>query len=446
MPAPERFYPRAAIELLIDLEGREEPLEVTLIPRRVGVLRRSHTQADTADIELDGTEVPFDPRAIRSMLMRVFMGNAASTYDTDWRNPARLQFVGFVDLFEGEQDEDDMLSLKARDLSSLLRDCKPLPTAAAPLYSDTLSQAIQRVLDNVPGASALTLDIGDGDVTLSTLVGSRTSSGPIHLEREMTAWAVIEYVAGMANRLCSVDIGRLLVRPPRAVFDSVAGVVATLNYNNELANITKLGVQKKFIRQRKGIRAVGWDPIRRVRLEADYPSDNQLPSRRAPRATTPSTGRAGSHGGGRARARAAPQPPERDVYAVGAVQNKEALMEIAQGIWQERSRQELTVNADTPYYGDEWLALRNGQRVAIELNRAIAAGLNALESRAQRIAYVQRRCSVSRDVASVLVDAAENPGASTFYLREVGLRWDSEGDAGVKLELINLIAVEVGSG
>lgn len=446
MPAPERDYPRAAVELLIDLEGEEEPLEVTLIPRRVSVLRRSHTQADTADIELDGTEVPFDPRAIRSMLMRVFMGQAASNYDTEWRTPARLQFVGYVDLFEGVQEEDDELSLKARDLSSLLRDAKPLPTAAVPKYSDTLGVAIQRILDNVPGASALTLDLGDADVRLGQLVGSRTSSGPIHLERDMTAWAVIEYLAGMANRLCSVDIGRLLVRQPREAFDNVTGVVATIRYNNELGNLTKLGVQKKFIRQRKGIRCVGWDPIRRVRLEADYPPDNQLPSRGRPRATTSRSRSGGGHGGGRARAAAAPQPPERDVYSVGTVQNKAALLEVARGIWQERSRQELVVSADTPYYGDAWLALRNGQRVGLELNRAIAAGVNAQDTRAAKVAFVMRRCTVTRDVAEVLVNAAEHPGATTFYLREVNPRWDSEGDVGVKLELINLIAVEVGSG
>jgi hypothetical protein len=260
----------------VAFQGRPEVMDVVVVPRKVTVTRRNHTQADSADIDLDGTQIPFDPRTIQSILLTVHMGQAPTNEATDWHHPGTARFAGYVDLFEGEQHEDDTLTLKARDLSSLLRDAKPLPVAATPLYSDTFGEAVQRILSAVPGGDALFLDIGDADLPLANLVHSRGASGPIHLEREMTAWAVIEYLAGMANRLVSVDLDRLLVRPPRNVFDNLFPPRVTLEFNTTTANLTKLGVQKKFIRNRKGVRAVCFDPIRRERLEADWPPDSQL--------------------------------------------------------------------------------------------------------------------------------------------------------------------------
>lgn len=442
MPGPERDFPRAIVAIQVAFQGRPEPVDIVVIPRKVTVTRRGHTQADTADVDLDGTEIPFDPRSIQSMLMTVHMGQAATVDDTDWHHPGTARFAGYVDLFEGEQGEDDTLTLKARDLSSLLRDAKPLPVAAAPLYSDTFGNAVQRILKNVPGASALFLDIGDGDVPLANLVHERGSTGPIHLERDMTAWAVIEYLAGMANRLVSVDLDRLLVRPPRNVFDNLFPPRVTLEFNTPTANLTKLGVQKKFIRNRKGVRAVCFDPIRRVRLEADYPPDSELPPRTRPRARSTSN----AHASRRRAAPAAPQPPDRDVYTVPPVPDKDRLLEVAQGIWLERSRQELTITAEAPYFTDDWLRLMNGDRVRLTLNRAIVAGLNPQQSRAVQVAVLSRRLAITRQSAELLLDAARNPGADTFYVHEAVLQWNPEGDIGVKLDIINMIAVEVRDG
>lgn len=428
--AVELHYPRALVALTVDLDGEAEPLDVVVIPRRVTLTRRPHTHADTADIELGGAHLPFDPRTLRSVVATVFLGEGRTLDDMGWRSEATRRFIGFADTFDTEQEDDDVLTLKVRDLSATLRDAKPLPPDACPHYGDSLETAIARILDETPGGEALDLYFTDdaGDVPIGGLVSARMRSGPIHLEPNMTAWGAIEYVAGLANRLVTVELDRVVVRLPREVYANTQNPRASLVFNAETANLTRLTSTKKFIRNRKGIRCVSFDPATRTRLEFDYPPDSELPSRRRAPATR------------RAR-RAAPKPPERDVFPVQGVTTLEGLREVAQGIWQQRSRQEIALAADTPYFTEPFLGMRPGDRVRIQLNRALAAGLNGLQSRPARVAYVARRLGLDRRTAEILVNAAEHPGTDLFYVHEVTLKWSPEGDIGAHLELINMIEV-----
>lgn len=433
MPEPERSYPRAIVALQVDVDGEAEPLDVAVVPRRASVTRRPHTHADTAEVEIDGTQLPFDPRSVRSLALTVHMGQGRGLHDETWRTAATRRFIGFVDTHDGQQDdEDDVVRLKARDLSGPLRDAKPVPAAAVPYYTDTLASAMQRVLDAVPGGAGLRLVFpspADAAIPLAGLVPGRHATGPVGLERDMTAWAVLEYVAGLCNRLLNVFLDELRVASPADSYASEAAPRASLVYGQKEANLLRLGSTKKFQRNRRGIRVVGWDPEARARLEADYPPDDQVPNRNR---TAPA---------GTRRRGAPPAPPERDVFSVGGVQSARALRDIAVGIWQERSRQELSVTADTPYFTDPWLDLRHGDRVRLQLNRALASGLNLTAPRAQQVAFVQRRLSVDRRTAEVLVSLAAHPEADLFYVHEGTLEWNPEGDLGVKMELVNLIAL-----
>lgn len=428
----ERDFPRAVVALQVELVGVREPLDVVVIPRRVSVTRRPHTHADSADVEIDGTEVPFDPRSVASVVVTVHMGNAAGMTDEAWRSANTRRFVGYADTFEGEQEDDDTIMFKARDLSAPLRDAKPLPADAVPKYSDSLGGAIQRILDRVPGAPALTLEMVDGDVPLAGLTSERTRGGMVHLENDMTAWAVIEYLAGLTARIVTVNADHLVVRLARSAYDHAAEPRATLEFNTATANLVKLKTDKKFIRNRKGIRCVSWDPAARTRIEADFPPDSELPPRTRPNATA----------GASSRRTRTPQPPERDVFPVQGVQTREGLLRVAESIWLERSRQELSVSAPTPYFTDQFLGMNNGDRVRLQLNRALAAGLNQNDPKPAQIAYVQRRLRVDRRVAELLVAAATQPNADLFYVHEATLSWNPQGDVGVQLDLINLVAVE----
>lgn len=444
-------YPRAVVSLSADLVAEDEPLDAVVIPRKVVVTRRPHTQADTCEVQLDGVDLPFDPRTLRDIVLTVHMADVrnagAGTMPDNWRSARTLRFIGHVDTFDNEQEEEDVLTLRARDLSSILRDAKPLPTDAVPRYSDTLGQAINRILEAVPGANILAVQpSGDENTPLSAAVGGRVRNGPVHVENNWSAWEVIEHTCGLVARLVSVVNDFIVLRQARQAYANAATPAVTLSFNTTTANLTALHVEKKFQRNRKGIRVVSYDPVTRTTLEADWPSDATLrelnPTRRARR---PRTSGAGSHGGGSRRAPAPPKPPDRDVFPAPGVTSREELTNIARQVWEERSRQELNVKCDTPYFTEAFLNLRNGDRVRVELNRALAAGLNLQQPEAQQVAFVQRRLQVSRRAAELLVRAAQHPGTDMFYVHEAQLVWAGEGDGGdtgVKLSLINLIPVE----
>lgn len=452
-------YPRAVVSLSLTVSGDSEPVDVLVIPRRVMITRRSHTQADTCEVTLDGIDLPFDPRAIGEVILAVHLADVrdagAGTMNDGWRTPATQRFLGMLDTFDDEQDDDDVLTLRARDLSSILRDAKPLPTDAVPRYSDTLGEAIRRILAAVPGADTLSVEEnGEENTPLRPTVAGRVQSGAaVHVENNWSAWEVIEHTAGLTAHLVTVVNDRIVLRLGSQAYANNDAPAVVLGFNSGEANLSSLAVEKKFVRNRKGIRVVSFDVISRTTIEADWPDDGTLRQLHPTRArATGRSGRSGAAGHGRSsRPRAAPKPPDRDVLLVANVTSQDALRDIARQVWEERSRQELTVKAATPYFTDPFLNLRNGARVRVELNRALAAGLNLTQPTAQQVAFVRRRLQVSTRVAKTLVNLArlQQEGASTdlFYVHEVQLSWDAGdagegGDCGVKLELINLIPVE----
>lgn len=450
-------YPRAVVSLSASLTGETDLFDAVVIPRKVVVTRRPHTQADTCEVHLDGVDVPFDPRAVRDVILTVHMANVrdagAGDMRDDWRTANTLRFIGHADTFDNEQEDDDTLTLKARDLSSLFREAKPVPPEAVPRYGDTLRQAIQRIIDVVPGGDVLAVAPGpEADAVLYAGVDGRARNAHIHVESNWSAWEVIEHAAGLVSRLVNVRNDFIVVRQGSQAYTNTNTPAATFSFNSVNANLTSLKVEKKFARNRKGVRVVSFDPYTRTRREADYPSDavlNAMSGRRQRPARTGGGGHGGGHGGaGRARAPAQPKPVDRDVFIVPGVTVQGQLEDIARQIWEERSRQEISVNLDTPLFDDPYLSLQNGDRVIVELNRAIAAGLNPSQPFAQQVAFVRRRLQVSQAAASMLVRAAQNAGVRSFYVHEVQLVWDGEatdggGDTGVKLEVINLIPVEV---
>lgn len=131
------------------------------------------------------------------------------------------------------------------------------------------------------------------------------------------------------------------------------------------------------------------------------------------------------------------------MFTVAAVTQDAQLLAIARSIWLERSRQEAEVEAETPFFMEPFLSLTNGDRVEVQLNRALAAGLNLQQPRAEQVRWVQRRLGVEAPAAALLVDAARHPGSSVFYAHVVDLRWEAESLCAVKMELINIFGVAV---
>src|SRR5258707_8439397 len=286
MPA-EVLYPRAFVSLSATIGS--ENVYTGIVPHHVNLARRQHNQAATCEVEIHGTALPFDPQAVSGVFMTVYLA-APGTVDGDVRTDANRRFVGYVDEMEQTQDEHGpVVKLKARDLSALFRDFKPVPTAAAPTYGDTLSAAIQRIITVVPNTTdaagnsvvtlALTLDAFAFDARVlgaSAPLPAQTARVQLPNANDPhagNAWAVIEHCAGLVSQLVTMDLDEIVIMDPPQTFAGTSPTVAKFVFGDETANLLKIERTRKFVRNRRGILATSYDPVHRVVLRSVFPPD-----------------------------------------------------------------------------------------------------------------------------------------------------------------------------
>lgn len=432
------LYPRAACGIAVSLAGESNEVTSLVVPYEVGLHRRSHSQADTVEIELHGSAVPFDPRVIEGIFVTVFMG-AVDSVDSEVNTEDYLRFVGYADeITPAWGEEGTQVKLKARDLSAILRDFKPIPDDAKPKYSDTLADAITRLINAAPAASRADLTLRQNDavagVQLSSVAPARAQSKPIALPRDWSLWQAIEYLCGLVSKLVSVEFQEVVVRDPSPVFTGSGRARATFVFGASSegqteTNLLSVEQAKKFARQRKGVKVEAYDHATRARVEAVWPADEELPATRRPRRR-----------GGAVLADAV----KRDVYAAPAgISSPQQLEALARKIYEERSRQEIEGELVTPLWSNDYLGLKNADRVELRIHPALEAELQSSQDDSKKVALLRTRLGVEQEAAEALIRAA-NRGAPTdlWYCREITHTFRAEGVSEHKVQFINLIEVQ----
>lgn len=427
-------YPRAWVQLSSTV-GSVRQVDTGIVPARASVTRRSHSQAGEATVEIHGSALPFDPRLVAGVFVQVYLASP-DTVGVDVRRAEWLRFVGFADELEPKRDEKGpTVRLKARDMSAVCRDFKPLPAAAHPRYDDTLETAINRILAATPG----TRDPDGGEVrlslrssalasmSLSSIAPRRTPSAPVQLARDATAWAAIEHVCGLLNVLVSVRLDEIVLRKPADVHGHNRAPVTDFVFGGERANLLEVAERKKFIRNRKGVRVVALAPREPTgRVEGVYPPDAELlrDRRPSPRSRQGSTAAV-----------------ERDVFPGTGLYTAEACRDLAERIYRERSRQEVEGSLKCPIWDDATLGLENGDRVTLSIDPDLAAELQGTRSNDARVTLLVRRLGISREAAAALIETADQRTA-TWYVRDVTHEFDADGVCSTSVEFINLIELE----
>jgi hypothetical protein len=438
-------YPRAFVALATTIEGRDSQVNTRIVPANASVTRRSHNEAGEAEVTILGTALPFDPRQVVGVELIVMMGDPGRV-DGEINDREHTLFIGFADEMNVERDDKGpMVKLKARDFSAIFREFKPIPPEVVPRYSDTIGDAITRIIDATHGSRDAN---GTPRVTirpsallerpLASGVHGRHRSSAIHLEPDMTAWSVIEYVCGLVDVIPSIDLLDVVLRETHDVFDESGPIVASFEFGSDTANLLSVSQSKKFVRNRKGVKVTSYDPTTRRELSAVYPSDEELLHINRPRAHQPSRARRIRPRNARAATNA--EGPERDVFPVRGVHSQDGLQRYAERIYTERSRQEIEGKIVTPKWPQEVLRLQNGDRIRITIDPAIeAAVLKGDKQRAVR--FLTDRLGMEDDAAAALINATLDRPTSTFYARNVTHEFDAEGVSKTTIEFINLIQV-----
>jgi hypothetical protein len=445
---PIVLNPRAEVELEAVVDG--ETQDSAIIPQRVCLVGASHKKAAEASVEILGAALPFHPSTVEGVVARIYMG-LADTVGGSVRTRENLRFVGYFEDYDDDREER-AIEFRARDLSSLLRDHKPLlkvqfedgrtidPT---PRYSDTVRQAIRRILSVVPGWRDTSvkppLELRETDlldIGLGNLVEGRAKKGPITLKREWSAWEAIEHVCGLASLLVNVDLDEIVVRRPVDAFGGDSAVAYEFVFGGKEGTVRGPRFHKKFIRNRKGIRLVAWNPETRQRLEALYPSDNVMRTQFARRRPPPP--KATKHRTAKTRQ---PLPdPQRDVIYIGeGAFSQRYLDDLAQKIWLEKAHQEIDGTFSTPIWNHQILSLKNGDRIRVRLRPDIDDEVRRIGDDDRAAKFLQDKYGCERAAADALVRATKRPFDDIYYLSVPSYEWPSEKLASFKF--INLVKV-----
>jgi hypothetical protein len=442
------IYPRAFVALAISVNGEE--VDTGVVPTRVSLTRRPHNQADSCEITVHGSAVPFDPRTVDGIFAQVFLG-AVDSVDDPVNTEENRRFVGYCDKIRVEHSEKGPeVTLECRDLSALYRDYKPLPASAVPRYSDTLHEAIQRILDAVGATENAGVEVRKSPASTAALSAASHGRGAqraIQLPRDATAWQAIEFCAGLVSKLVTVDGQEVVVLTPQETTDDTAGDTATFVFggpdeDGNPPNLLSVESEKKVARNRKGVKVTSYDPSTRTRLEALYPAEGQVANVRRPRARL---GNAAVRSSSRSRrSRSAAAPPDRDVFPANDIHTQAELDARAEAIYRQRSRQEMEGKIVTPVWSSEFLALKNADRFTLRIHPDVQADVEAAEyeSRDAAVAVLVERLGMSEDAARVLLNASKNRPTDRWYARTVTCDYNADGRCQVSVDFINLIEVD----
>jgi len=456
------IYPRAWIEVVVVYDDGDT-VTTGMAPSMVSVTRSPHHHADTCEAEVNLGAITFGHRAITSMFLSAFMGVVdridGQIKTSDKRN---LQFIGYVDVSRDHRSaKGPVVNLKARDMSALLReqriiakkDAKGVVLDPTPRYSDTVLSAIQRILQwaEIPDS---VLQISDpfnlGNIKLSQAVSKREQTSYLPIKNNASAWDAIEHVAALASLLITVDLGSIVIRPPSDLFGAKNGAPQPSAYNFVFgfdgANTIEVEREKKFIRNRKGVKVVAFDPKTRRSISAVYPPDSGLEPNHIAGARHKQHAKkaANSTAVGSSAKDSAPAPPDRDIYTFGleGISSVDQVQAIADRIYGERSRQEMEGSIVTRNWTPELFQLRNGSRISVRISQRLEQELRSFNDESRKLDFLRNRLQIGTDEARVLLrNAAREEENIPYYVRSIKHSWSPKTFA-THCDFINLLVLK----
>ena len=233
------YYPQAAASLRLlfeDFDGKAKfsgkEHVITITPKNVSVARNDYTKADTFKMDLDYKAFPFDPRSLRAVGVTIFIEDMKFPYDegvqrrieprdVTFKGNDNAIFIGFADKNMIKFDDNNRtVTLEGRDYTALYIDSTydnkepinlttPLENVIASLSGQLAGtkniQVIAKV-DNIPTLSQFYPDFNPLATTRSK-------------KKQESYWDVIQELARKAGLIIYVELDRLIISKPNAIYD-----------------------------------------------------------------------------------------------------------------------------------------------------------------------------------------------------------------------------------
>lgn len=464
------FYPQAMMTLRIVWEDFNLKTKANLqkvhvlqiLAKRVTVHINDYTQADTFDAEIDYSDFPFDPRAIRACGVTVHMKDTKKLFeDTGTNNRVQIKpevdlgstmFIGFADE-EGItlDDSNRVVRLEGRDLTSLLVD---RPYLGGPIDTrQPLDKLIEKLLGELEETANLKVDnrVGEAFPVIGSFSPSGTSAPNLGAKRntrghDESYWDVIQGLASQAGLIAYIELDKLVLSKPRVLYGEKKAKVFVYGKNvSRLEFKRKIGRKKNFNVSVKSLNVETKEVLTALIPEeatADWSAETGVPLKRV---QIPSVNADGSEG--------TPKDAPFIGLRVPNVNNKNQLIKIGQELYEEFGRQQIEGNLETKdmetHLNDnpnaptcfDLLKLRVGMPLSVAIDQKDMEGIKKTSSRDEKLRFLKSK-NYPNDVAIAMADVLSNNRFSTlFYTRAVQFSFSAESGISIKVDFLNFIEI-----
>lgn len=400
------FHPRVAAKVIVPAIGlpqdrqaqqqTDQTFTLNVRPTHVRFVANNYNEADECEITGTYDEMGLDPRYLRSAEVYVYIADA--DVSGNW-TPAfdDLRFVGIARDVSRVFNEHGgkIVTIKALDYTCLFLEAKSYPPSKIPPFTDTLQQAWERICDNT---GYWDLDTHQINSTVSVLKDKLVFEGGINAPGPSLGSAVPARLAKLGKvqvhgdadawaiwRTCCESLGLItFIRGDRCVVTTAtdyytAGNSPRMIYGLNVMELTEsrdLGqLSSKWVCVRS------YDPLGNKSLESLYPPPGI--------ATRKKKLKASANGPS-----ASVKAQDYECFDLPfAVADQATLDNIANRIWQERTRQELHGSlrtrymsvADTTGASFDLLKLAAGDQIQVEIAREALDGIQALPTISARL-------------------------------------------------------------
>ncbi len=482
------YYPQSSMTLRIlwedfDLKSKANLQKVYVVPimaKSVTVYINDYTSADTFEAEIDFKNFPFDPRMIRACGVTIHMEDVKQVFQRDNALKAIARTTDNT-VFEGYVDEESItfddskrtVKFEGRDLTALLIDRKylggPLP------LTDALVTVLQNVLNSLD-ETATSVDVSKGlkldvrglsddekNLVLAKFYnkeGDHQLNGHMNVDRDQNYWEVIQDVVARAGLIAFVELDKLVLTKPRALYSGVH-LSKVFVYGKNVKNLTlkrKLGRKKTF---NVIVRSVLGKEVVDAKIPAEATEDwVKATGIQQGEVKMPEVGPKGEPIDPKMW-KAAPYMS----FRIPDCGSKEQLIRYAQEVYEEVSRQQIEGSFDTKEMTTQTLGgavtdingkvsfaqpedfnilkIRNGTPIQLLIDQGDMKGLSRLTNpdkdtqRSMRINYMENR-GYDPAISAAFADSMDQ-FANVFYTKAIRYTLSHEDGFKAAIEFLNFI-------
>ena len=460
-----RYYPQMIMVLSVLWEDFKRGSAATsnagnyttaITPERLTVNINDYRTADTFDCELDYRNFPFDPRSIRSIQVTIYVEDleklpaAGQSIEPSEDN---IIFAGFADETSIDLDEENRLvSFSGRDITSILLDTRWDGTLID-LQSAALDVVIGRILKKLDSTRALQIESRNRGrmPTLGQIPGGYGDApgedGELRNKRSSRTnemyWDVIQDLVTRAGLIAYIEIDRLVITEPNALYDKTNSKqfiygknLTRLQMKRKIGRLKDINLALTSMNPRLAVPVIKCfiprdaSPAFKSRLR--LPDGDIMIERIKPDGTKDDK----------------PEAAPFIAFNIPRAPSRQRLIEIGQNIFEEMGRQQIegTIKTgemlarDLQGFEFDLTKMRIGTPIDIKIDNSDLVGMREIDSETERRRYLIAR-GYKEEIAEYFAKTFTGFG-SPFYTRSVTMTMSANDGWDLSIGFVNFIELK----